>query len=388
MLLVLSAAQTSCFLGYNSEWGAQKRAQRNTAHALTPTQIKNSGNGEADAPSSTRAPVKTLHVHLYATKSYAAQVLDWQRRFYDTLDDVNEVFVPTFNVRLDVSAADSWNPNGTEDKIHSLQDELKQLDQGKDVDWVIGLVGSVPRFETSFHELGVGELVGNHVVIRAITNAAEYQAIEVGLANLSDAERTRLRRARHEHKVAAVLLHELAHTLGALHEPDRKSLMNPTYDEHQAGYSPMAIELMRFTLANRLAGGELERESWQSFAQILEREPNPWVPAERDDLLARIRQFQQSVAKREPAAPAAATSTAPSELNEAERQRYDAARALQAQKELVGAWKVAEPLFSAYPTLEPVQDLRCQLAMQLWDWSQASGECAAFMKLQPKLGKH
>ena len=46
------------------------------------------------------------------------------------------------------------------------------------------------------------------------------------------------------------------------------------------------------------------------------------------------------------------------------------------------AWKRGKAIFSAYPDVYTVQDLRCQIAMQLGlPWDQANAQCERLMEL-------
>jgi hypothetical protein len=379
---------SGCFLGYDSSWGAQKRAQQNyvrteTPHALRPASSASALNQGGN--------VRTLRVRLHATRAYAAGTLDWQRRFRDTLLDVNRVLGPTLSVRLEVAEARHWNLAGNEDKTSALLAELTKIDAGSDVDWVIGLVSSVPRFEANFHELGVGELVGNHIVLRAIDNAAEYQVIEEGLGEISAKEREKLRTSRLSHKVTAVVLHELGHTLGAIHERNAKSLMHPVYGHEEEAFSAEATDVMRFVLAHRKAEGALEHADVRELLTLWRREPSPWIAIERDHT---TKEFEARLGASSTAttattatastAPPATAPSAPPELSDSDRRTYLEVRRLFESNQPLEAHRLGEPLFSAYPSVEAVQDLRCQIAMsQTLPWQQTQAECEGLMKLMP-----
>src|SRR5262249_40053732 len=140
----------------------------------------------------------------------------------------------------------------SDDDLSALMDELVQSDPGRDVERVVGLAGSVPRYEIAFHELGLGKLFGKHLITRAMNDAREYESIERGFSYLSEQERAKLYGSRKRHKTAAVFLHELGHTLGAPHELDARWLMHASYDPKEEGYSPGTAELMRLVLEREL----------------------------------------------------------------------------------------------------------------------------------------
>jgi hypothetical protein len=335
---------------------------------------------------------------VYATPTHASQVMDWRRRFEATLVDVNRVLEPELSLSLVVSEARLWNTVASEEKLATVLTELHALDAGGDVDWVVALVGSVPRFERSYHELGYADVVGKHIALRAITNAQEYEAIERGLDEISQEERDRLRRARLSHKLAAVVLHEIGHTLGALHERDAESLMYPEYSRERQALTADTRDVMRFTLERRTAQGALDAEAWKGLAERWRREPSPWMAGERDAALAGVPSTAPNPPPVAPVATAVSVSTSkasqPSppaqaslsipELSDLEREVFEAARARKASGDLDGARELVLPLSARYPHVEPVQDLRCQIAMQRGgSISSWKAECEPLLKLAP-----
>jgi len=391
-LVLLALGLNGCFLGYDSRWGETKRAQQNFARAEAPKALQGDAHGKALA---TR---RVLKLRVYATPTHASQVMDWRRRFEATLVDVNRVLEPELSLRLVVSDARPWNTVTSEEKLETVLTELHALDGGDDVDWVVALVGSAPRFERSYHELGYADVVGKYIALRAITNAQEYEAIERDLDEISQDERDRLRRARLSHKLAAVVLHEVGHTLGALHEKDADSLMYPQYSPERQALTADARDVMRFTLERRTAQGALDAEAWKALAERWRREPSPWMVAERDAALAGVpgatsnppptapvpTALSVSTSKASQPAPPAQPSPSLPELSDQEREMFEAARARKASGDLDGARELVLPLSARYPHVEPVQELRCQIAMDRGGSISAwKAECEPLLKLAP-----
>jgi hypothetical protein len=344
----------------------------------------------------------TLRVH--ATARYAATNLDWQRRFALTLEDANRVLVSTLGARVEMLEPLSWAPAASEDHLAALLEELHDADPGDDVDWVIGLAAAGSRLELAFHQLGFADVVGKHFVLRGMSNAAEYQSIQTDFAELEEEERTKLYHARLQHKATTVFLHELGHTLGAIHERGVASIMNPQYDTKTVSFSAETVQLMQVTMQYRRPGERWSGgESWaRGFLDVLQRTPGSWVVADRNDMIARLQQVLGTRSK-----PAVATVSSSSgnvlppsgitvgnvgtgatgleTLSSSDRLRFDEARKEQQAGHSREAWLKAEPLFSAYPAVEAVQDLRCKLAMQQMGWQEARAECAGLMQLTPGL---
>lgn len=387
--LVSRAAFAACLFSvsacFDSSWFQAKSSQQSVAQARTPQGLQATpSNG--DAPPPVLANVKTMRVRVHATSRHIAEITDWQRRFSEVLEDANRVLVPTLSIRLEVETATEWSPRTPDDALSAQLDELGNADPGDDVDWVIGLTGSVPRFEESFHELGMAKMPGKHAVLRAINDARELEAIEKGFPDLAAAERTKLFLARKRHKRATVLLHEIGHTLGSPHQPDRRLVMTPRYDIAVESYGPAATELLRVNADDRRAS-PAERDPRavaEASIRTLRRWTDTWVPTERDDA---IRRLQEQLATTTPRRPAPATTAAPmpvtpdtglDAMTPQHRAAYDRANALPAGRE-GEAWAEATPLFEAYPTVPAVQDLRCRLAMKLRSWSEAKKDCAALV---------
>jgi biopolymer transport protein ExbD len=70
--------------------------------------------------------------------------------------------------------------------------------------------------------------------------------------DLTADERDQLYVSRRRHKTAAVLLHELGHNLGAAHQDEPDTIMNPKYSDHSSSFDSHTRELMMATLDARL----------------------------------------------------------------------------------------------------------------------------------------
>lgn len=368
LLMLLPAG---CFIGYDSRWGQQKTAQQHLAAARRPTRL----SAPAATGDARRAEtLRTLRVRIEPTATYGAQVVDYERRFQKTLADANGVLEPALGVHLELGDTRPFKPQHGEDHIAGLLDDLRGADAGADVDWVIGLAGSIPRFEDSFHELGMGDVVGKHIVLRALNDVAEYRAFQSGLSELSEDERDKLLHARLAHKTAAVLLHELGHTLGALHELDKTNVMNPRYSQSEQHFGAETLDVMRVVLAHRGAEGTLDDEGENAVVALWRREPSPWVPAERAAEIARFS------AKTAPVT-APATETKAAGLAPADESAFQEATRLLAAGEPAAAFRAGKPLFDAYPQLRPVAELRCNIAMKRGlAWEDTRRECADLMQ--------
>jgi hypothetical protein len=211
---------------FDSRWGEPKRMQEAAARRATPKTLRATPADD----STPRGALRVLHLRAHATPRFLSEVSHGERKFEETVSRANDILGPTLQVRLEVSEVLPWSPRADEGELESLLPELAASDPGKDVDWVVGLVGSSPKLELTFRQLGRSNKPGKHLVLRAMNDAKEYDAIAANLSELPENDRRSLYRARLEHKTTVVFLHELGHSLGAPHEVAPSTIMHAVYD--------------------------------------------------------------------------------------------------------------------------------------------------------------
>jgi hypothetical protein len=371
---VLIACAGGCF--YDSSWGSAKRAQTNNAAHAAPSQLS------AEDEEHHAIHARTYRLRAYVTERFAAQEIGWDRQIRDLVDGASDVLAPALGVRIEVDTAVAWNDAGSDASLERVLEALHAKDDGQGADWVAAFVGGIPQITASFHDLGYGDVVGKHLVVRAAST--ERAEIDSAFDKLSASEREKLARSRKRHRAVAVFLHEIGHTLGAIHESDAKSLMNVGYDTSMAGFSDAALALMRVGLDHR--GKEQTKDEKRAFAADMlaalgSSNQGAWVEGDRASLVSRMRALDQANAPPPPPPP----------IEDLAELKTDAERAVwrqtvQAQRDgdLSRAWETGQALFKAYPSVQKVQDLRCTVAMNLVGWFRAKEECAPLMKLTGK----
>jgi hypothetical protein len=210
---------------------------------------------------------------------------------------------------------------------------------------------------------------------------------------LSEEEKRRLYVARKQHKSAAVLLHEIGHTLGLPHELERRSLMNATYNADASAFSPHArrLGLRGLALRDTSFGSALHRNAAQAALNVLVAAPERTWEATTAQALRQLleRLARAPVAAAPPKhlvpAPTSAPRAAlepPQELSAADRQLMADAQREQSAGRIERARALAAPLFEKYPKVFGVQELRCQLAMKAGlSMETERAECAPLMQL-------
>ncbi|HEY5947802.1 MAG TPA: matrixin family metalloprotease [Kofleriaceae bacterium] len=227
-----------------------KQAQHDTLNShLLPSQLSTEGRW--------RGPVKDAKIRVYADDQYRAQNLNWREAFEARLDYANAVLGPNFGVRL-VADYREWNHHSPGASLAEDLEQLHQLDSGDDVLTVIGLTSSLSLVSATFEQLGYANVPGRHMMLRGYADVEERKAFARAFPDLSADERENALEARRQHKTAAVLLHELAHNLGADHEEIEDTLMNPTYSEHAAEFSTGAHATMQRHLDQRIGRSPTE----------------------------------------------------------------------------------------------------------------------------------
>ena len=387
LVLLASFGSSGCFF-YDSSYGQQKKAQRHEAERLAPHKLERQGT-----PGSVLRAQRTLSLRIYATPTYQASIVDWQQQFQDQLDCANTILAPDFGVSLKMEDVKTFRPHASEDKLDPLLQELSELDAAKETDLVVGLVSAQPHFATSADELGRARMLGQHLVLRAMSDAHEYEAIQSAFSELPEEERRKLYRVRKRHKLCVTLLHEFAHNFGVPHERDPTSLMNSRYNTESKGFSDSSAAFLRMSLAARVPGQPVVVDAplARSLAEVLRQSSQVWEPQTRDSVLALLasvdstpalaaRPLPNPVASRPaPLAPTPALVTAPiAGLDSAEQRTLELARAELSAGQLMSARAMSERLWAKYPNLPAVQELRCNVAMAIGgDAATLDAACAA-----------
>jgi hypothetical protein len=362
---------------YDSTWGQSKRAQQHLAAAVTPGPI-----AAADDEGHGGRPRRVYKIRLRPSARYLSQTVDAERQLEQLVEDANGVLDAGLGLQLEVEATKPWALDSDE-HLEAALAALNKEDDGSGVDVVVGLIGALPRPTESLHELGMAEVLGKHLVVRAASRLGEHDAVDRAMPSLDDDERDRVVRARRRHRAEAVFLHELGHVLGALHEADKTSLMHPAYDEHMNAFGSDAVILMRLALDEPDRGAALRGQ----LDYLRNARTTAWIASERDAEIARLQEMTAPAHAPVTAPAPTPGGAAPDEEGPADLPRDDRARFNLALRQfkagnVAGAYDAARPLFTAYPAVYAVQDLRCQLATVRWMEKEAMlKECAGAVRL-------
>ena len=370
--LLLLAGSLGCF--YDSSWGHEKTAQQHNAEAARPASFKSESSGAM--------PAKAAHVfkmRVWATPQYISQTLDWQHDFKEVVETANEILLKSADTRIELAGMSSW-PAG-EENLEKALTALAAHDKAEDVEWVVGLVSGFATFTTSFHDLGAARYLSRYMVLRAASDFTEHAAAEAAFTKLGTEERMRLLAERKRHRSVATFVHEVGHTLGAVHDTDREGLMYPGYSKVMRAFGPDVSKVLAIGVAHR--NDPSQHPLAKDLLAYYEANTTPWVAKERESTIAQLKAFV-GPAPVAPiaAAPVVAFKEPPAELKDPDRATWSRAVELFRAAKWKDSWDAGLPLFTAYPKVLPVQDLRCQVAMKIgFEWQRTKTECAPLMQL-------
>jgi hypothetical protein len=330
-----------------------------------------------EAPTRYEGPVRTARVRVWADDDYRAQHLRWKQGFGDELDYANQLLEPMLGLRLEAEFQD-WDRRATGATLREDIDALAQIDDGDDVAWVIGLTSALPLVSASTDELGVAEVLGTYIVLRGYADAEERRAFIRAFPDLEESERDEVHDARRRHKQTVLLVHELAHTLGAIHETDPSWIMHPVYRPEQASISDRNRELMLIALADRLHTKEARdpvATAEALLAAIDAADWGGWIAEEKENEAQGLRAEIESAKQGMTASPVPAAAYA----------QYAHAQQLAGAGKFDDALAELDPIVAAYPGNAAIRLLVCQIRLAAAGPKDATAlaACAKAAELAP-----
>lgn len=345
------------------------KSQRRILHKALPATL--------EAPTRYEGDVRIARARVWADADYRAQNLRWKKTFGDEIDHANELLAPMLGVRIEAEYFE-WDRRAPGASLTEAVEELRSLDDGDDITWVIGLTSALPLVSANTDELGMAELLGPHLVLRGYADVEERKRFAAAFPDLEPAEREEVHDARRRHKQAVLLIHELAHTLGAIHETDPAWIMNGGYRAEQASISDRNRELMLIALADRLRA-PAARDPLATAELILTAVESAdwggWIADEKQALIEQLRAEINAIQAGATASPVPAAAAG----------QYRRAEQLAAAGKVEDALAELEPIIAAYPGNAAIRLLSCRIHLKAYGGKdeKALVVCARAAELAP-----
>jgi hypothetical protein len=355
--LAAATAASGCFISPIIPIGSgksAKQAQRDTLDKFLPAQLT--------APTRYTGDVRVAKARVYADDDYRAQNIHWQAAFDDQLDYANQILIPMCGVRVEAEYR-AWQRHAPDSTLADHLEALTRQDPGEDVVWVIGLTSSLSLAAATFEQLGYASVGRPYLVLRGYADLEERRSFEQAFPDVPDAHRATVLEARRRHKTTTVLLHELAHSLGALHEVEADWVMNAHYSHRASAIHDRNRELMLITLEDRLKPAA-QRDAAATARRVLttlETSGGTWDHDDREALVTQLREYLASPGVGTAASPVANGTVAPvpaevqDQVTRAEQQLAGGNPA--------GAHATLEPLLVAYPAHARLRVLDCKIEL-------------------------
>ncbi len=292
-----------------------------------------------------KGPARTVRVLAFIDDDANNESRDAETRVRQQIADASKYTEQALNVRFELVRLMPWaHRAGTAPLVDSLT-ALQKLEPGDEVDLVAGFVSALPVVEASQDQVGLGEMLSKHIVLRGWNDGAQMVQFMTELRALDDREKAEFIRQRRLHQLSVLLLHEWGHTLGAPHQTDPHDVMSPQYSRTARGFSDENLTLMRASLDARAQ--KLPRtEQAKRVREVIERMPvTATFAPERAAWLETLRGVEKGVAPVASVLERAAAS-------------FNAGKLAEAKTELA-------PLLVKQPTDGNVRALECQLALAL-----------------------
>lgn len=334
-------------------------------------QLQRSAPAELDGDDHEWRAFKTVRARFYYDPTFAQLEGNVQQHVEERVHRVNEVLAGALHARVAVESVRALpaGPPWQQVDLDVVLGELAEHDEGDEVEVVIALVGALPIATFSFYDLGRAALLGKHIVIRSMTSAEETRALDTYDA-LAPEERSRMYQQRKRHKEATVMLHELGHSLGALHSRDATDIMHASYQSSMQAFAPHNLELMRLALDERLSPAANQDPQLLATAlknRLLALPAERFIEQERTEHLASLDAKIAPPVKSSKAVQAKArgANRDASALSADDQKRLAELDAKQASGDATGAYEALSQLADKYPHTHFLQHEACETGMRL-----------------------
>jgi hypothetical protein len=188
---------------------------------------------------------RTIPVAIYVDDEEPAVDHLWQKRLQDRLAEASKILDRACGMTFEVKSFGKWESN---DAINDFELSLREFERGvhpKDGSLAIGFTSQYQITRGRTHLGGTHGPLHSHILLREWSQ------------HVSEAERLEL------------LVHELSHFLGAVHSPEKNSVMRPLLGDRQARARAFRIAIDPVNaLAMSVVAQEIRDRGIASFGEL------------------------------------------------------------------------------------------------------------------------
>jgi hypothetical protein len=190
---------------------------------------------------------RTITVAIYVDDEEPTVEQLWRRRLGDRVAEASKILERSCGMRLAVKSFGRWETNDAVDDFELSLREFEHKVRPQDVQVAIGFTNQYTITRGRTHLGGTRGPLHTHILLREWSQ------------HVNEPERLEL------------LVHELAHFLGAAHSPESNSVMRPVLGDRQARARTFRIAIDPVNaLAMSVVGEEIRERGVTSFAQLSE----------------------------------------------------------------------------------------------------------------------
>jgi hypothetical protein len=196
-------------------------------------------------PGNAVGPAATISVKICVDEEEPARRSNWERRLTRRVEAASAILEKFCGVRLEVVATDRWNSDNDTNDLHASIAEFEREVSPSPARLAIGFTSQYQMVRGRVHMAGTRGPLHTHILARE------------GSPEISEAEKLEF------------LVHELGHSLGAAHSPERNSVMRPILGDNRAGRSDFRIQFDPVNaLAVAMVGEEIRRRDIKRISDL------------------------------------------------------------------------------------------------------------------------
>jgi hypothetical protein len=196
-------------------------------------------------PGNAVGPAATITVKICVDEEEPGRRSNWERRLTRRVEAASAILEKFCGVRLEVVATERWNSDNDTNDLHASIAEFEREVSPRPARIALGFTSQYQMVRGRVHMAGTRGPLHTHILARE------------GSPEISEAEKLEF------------LVHELGHSLGAAHSPERNSVMRPVLGDNRAGRSDFRVQFDPVNaLAVAMVGEEIRRRDIKRVSDL------------------------------------------------------------------------------------------------------------------------